>query len=71
VLLSLWFNTQRLDQFGSELYLSHLFPPALRVAKPIATNAFVDDLAALKATLDNKAKEPPRGDEGGRGGDEP
>ncbi|HWH80869.1 MAG TPA: FHA domain-containing protein, partial [Burkholderiaceae bacterium] len=28
VLLSLWFNVQRSDQFGDELYMSHLFPPA-------------------------------------------
>ena len=70
VLLSLWFNVQRSDQFGDELYMSHLFPPALRVASPIATDAFVGDLAALKATLDKKAKESARGDEGGRADDE-
>ena len=70
VLLSLWFNLQRTDQFGDELYMSHLFPPAMRVARPIATDAFVADLAVLKATLDKKAKEPARGDEGGRADDE-
>ena len=64
VLLTLWFNVQRRDQLGDELYMNHLFPPALRVAKPIASDAFVDDLASLKATLDKKAKEPARGDEG-------
>ncbi|HWH84011.1 MAG TPA: FHA domain-containing protein, partial [Burkholderiaceae bacterium] len=63
VLLSLWFNVQRSDQFGDELYMSHLFPPALRLAKPVPTATFVDSLAALKGTLDRKAKEPARGDE--------
>ena len=62
VLLSLWFNVQRSDQFGDELYMSHLFPPALRLARPISTDAFVDGLAPLQATLDKKAKEPDRGD---------
>ena len=70
VLLSLWFNVQRSDQFGEELYMNHLFPPALRVAKPISSDAFVDELGTLKATLDKKAKEPARGDEAGRGEDE-
>ncbi len=70
VLLSLWFNVQRSDQFGEELYMNHLFPPALRVAKPVSSEAFVDDLATLKATLDKKAKEPARGDEVGRGENE-
>ncbi len=62
VLLSLWFNVQRSDQFGDELYMSHLFPPALRLARPVSTDAFIDGLAPLKATLDKKAKEPDRGD---------
>ncbi|HEY4068949.1 MAG TPA: FHA domain-containing protein [Burkholderiaceae bacterium] len=55
--LTLWFNVQRSDMFGDELYMSHLFPPALRVAKPISTDALVNSLAPLKATLDRKAKE--------------
>ena len=70
VLLSLWFNVQRSDQFGDELYMSHLFPPALRLAKPVTTDAFVDGLAPLQTTLDKKAKEPARGGEGGRTDDE-
>jgi hypothetical protein len=37
--LSLWFNRQNRDQFGDELYMNHLFPPALRVARPIDTDA--------------------------------
>ena len=70
MLLSLWFNVQRSGQFGDELYMNHLFPPALRVAKPVSSDAFVDGLATLKAALDKKAKEPARGDESGRADDE-
>ena len=70
VALTLWFNLQRSDQFGDELYMSHLFPPALRLAKPISTDAFVDGLAPLKATLDKKAREPARGEEAVRDDDE-
>ncbi|MES2101646.1 MAG: hypothetical protein V4569_17610, partial [Pseudomonadota bacterium] len=70
VALSMWFNVQRSDQLGEELYMNHLFPPALRIARPISSDAFVDGLATLKATLDKKAREPARGDEGGRADDE-
>jgi hypothetical protein len=45
--------------------MTHLFPPALRVAKPISTDAFVNGLAPLKKTLDKKAREPARGDDTG------
>ena len=64
VLLSLWFNLQRGDQFGEELYMSHLFPPALRLARPVSVDAFVGGLAPLRAVLDKKAKEPARDDTG-------
>ena len=70
VALSMWFNLQRGDQLGEELYMNHLFPPALRLAKPVAPEAFVDGLAALRPLLDKKAKEPARGDEAGRSEDE-
>ena len=70
VALSMWFNLQRSDQLGDELYMNHLFPPALRLAKPVASDAFVDGLAALRPLLDKKAKEPARGDEAGRSEDE-
>lgn len=62
--LTLWFNVQRTDRFGDELYMNHLFPPALRVARPLTTDAFIDGLAPLKAKLDRKAREPGQGDEG-------
>jgi hypothetical protein len=64
VALSLWFNLQRTDLFGDELYMSHLFPPALRIAKPVSTDKFIDGLAPLKAALDKKAKDPGSGDDG-------
>lgn len=70
VALSLWFNVQRGDRLGEELYMNHLFPPALRLAKPVAPASFVDGMAALRPSLDKKAKEPPRGDEAGRTEDE-
>lgn len=57
VALTLWFNVQRTDQFGDELYMNHLFPPAMRLVKPIASDAFIDDLNRLKPLLDKKAKE--------------
>ena len=61
--LTVWFNLQRSDQFGDELYMSHLFPPALRLAKPVAADGFVTGLGTLQSVLDKKAKEPARGEE--------
>jgi len=66
--LSLWFNHQTRDQLGEELYMNHLFPPALRAARPLETDAFVKGLSSLKPTLDDKARKRDVGDEGG--GDE-
>lgn len=69
VVLTLWFNVQRADQFGDELYMNHLFPPALRLARPIATDAFIDRLGPLKATLDKKAKDANPGDDAAAAGE--
>ena len=66
IALTVWFNLQRTDQPGQELYMNHLFPPALRLAAPVGVDAFVDGLAALRPALDKKAKEPARGDDVGR-----
>lgn len=63
IALTLWFNLQRGDRFGDELYMSHLFPPALRIARPVASEAFIAGLAPLKAVLDKQAKEPGRSDD--------
>lgn len=54
--LSLWSNFQSGDRAGSELYMNHLFPPALRVAKPVDTTRFLEGVAALQSRLDEKAK---------------
>jgi len=68
VVLTLWLNVQRTDRFGDELYMSHLYPPALRLAKPVAADRFVDRLADLKPILDKKSKEQDSGEDGGSGG---
>ena len=67
VALTLWFNVQRSGRYGDELYMSHLFPPALRLARPVAVDTFIDGLAPLKATLDRRAREPGHGDDIGAG----
>ena len=68
--ITLWSNHQRSDRFGSDLYLSSLFPPALRLARPVPAEKFVDGLAVMQAVLDKKAKEAPSGDSGGGSDDE-
>ena len=70
IALTLWFNQQRTDLYGEELYMNHLYPPALRLARPLSVDAFVDGLAPLQAVLDKKAKEPPHGDAGPTRGDD-
>lgn len=62
--LGLWFHQQREDRWGAELYLSQLYPPAVRLARPVTVQAFVDAMAPLQPVLDRKAKEPPRGQQG-------
>jgi predicted secreted protein len=68
--LSLWLNHQRSDRFGAELYMSHLFPPALRLARPVTVDRFVDRLTPLQARLDRKAKEKATDDGASGGSDE-
>ena len=58
VALTLWFNQQRTSRIGDELYMSHLYPPALRIARPLPADRFIDGLGSLRALLDRKAKEP-------------
>jgi len=62
--LTLWNQQQRSERLGSDLYLSSLQPPALRLARPVAADAFVDGLAALQPVLDRKAKEEPSAENG-------
>jgi hypothetical protein len=64
IALTLWFNVQRSDRLGEDLYMSHLYPPVLRLAPAMPVDAFIDGLAPLQAVLDRKAKEEGRGDAG-------
>ena len=68
--LTLWFNQQRSDQLGDELYMNHLFPPMLRLARPVPADRFVDGLTSLKATLDKKAKDTSGTDDAGARADD-
>ena len=70
IALTLWFNVQRTSRVGEELYMSHLFPPKLRLAQPLATDRFIAELAPLRALLDKKAKEAPSAEEIGASKDE-
>jgi hypothetical protein len=68
--LTLWSNQQRSDRLGAELYMGHLFPPALRVAKAVPVDRFVGGMTSLQPVLDGKAKEAPLADGGTGGSDE-
>ena len=70
VALSLWFNVQRTGRPGEELYMNHLFPPQLRVARPTSVDRFVAGLAPMQAILDKKAKEQSGSDSEGAGDDD-
>ncbi len=63
--LTLWNQQQRNERLGSDLYLSSFQPPALRLARPVPADRFVDGLAELQPVLDKKAKEEPSTDSGG------
>lgn len=56
IVVSVWFNVQATDRIGSELYMNHLFPPAVRVARPVETPEFMKGVAALQSRLDDKAR---------------
>ncbi len=62
VALTLWFNVQRNERWGEELYMSHLFAPGLRLARPVNVDRFVEGVAALQPGLDSKATLATRGD---------
>ncbi len=70
VTLQLWFNVQRTGRPGDELYMNHLFPPALRLAKPVPVDRFVEGLAPIQAILDKRAKEQTGPDGNSRSGDD-
>lgn len=56
VVLNLWFNWQLTDRFGAELYMNHLFPPAVRVVAPVDMANFMQGVEAMQPTLDAKAR---------------
>jgi len=70
VAVMMWFNVQRTDRLGENLYMSHLFPPAMRLASPVSTDRFIDGLKPLQAVLDKKAKEAPSGESNGASDEE-
>ena len=49
-----WLNRMRL---GSELYMSSLFPPALRVAPAVPVDQFLQDADALRGKLDRRLRD--------------
>ncbi|MEP7302008.1 MAG: FHA domain-containing protein [Caldimonas sp.] len=67
VALQVWFNVQRTGRPGEELYMNHLFPPQLRVARPVSVDRFVEGLAPMQAVLDRQAKEQTGTDADSRG----
>lgn len=70
VAVMMWFNMQRTDRLGENLYMSHLFPPVLRLARPVPVDTFIDGLKPLQAVLDKKAKEPASGESNGASDEE-
>jgi len=60
--LTMWFNQQRTGRLGDELYMTHLYPPGMRLVRPVPADRFIDGLAPLHATLDKKAREPATSD---------
>lgn len=62
--LTLWNQQQRNDRLGSDLYLSSLQPPVLRLAPPVPAERFVDGLTTLQPLLDKKAREEPSAESG-------
>ncbi len=68
VLMLLATHVQRSDRLGDELYMSHLFPPSWRLAKPVASAPFIDGLAQLKPLLDKQAASRGGSDAGDTGG---
>lgn len=58
LVLNLWFNHQSHGRFGQELYMTDLFPPALRLAHPVEPAHFLAALAPLQERLDDDARRP-------------
>lgn len=54
-------NWYRFERLSGELYLSQLFPPALRLAPSASVDQFLDEAKGLQPALERKAKEPVSG----------
>lgn len=55
-----WLNRMRL---GNELYMSSLFPPALRMAPAVPVGQFLQDADALRGKLDRRLRDDGLADE--------
>lgn len=51
------YNYQKQDRLFSQLYVTTLAPPALRLAPAVETSTFLDEVRALKPVLDANAKD--------------
>jgi pSer/pThr/pTyr-binding forkhead associated (FHA) protein len=51
------YNYQKQDRLFSQLYVTTLAPPALRLAPAVETSKFLDEVRALKPVLDAHAKD--------------
>lgn len=63
IALTLWSNHQRSGRLGSDLYLSGLMPPALRLAPAVPVDRFIDGMATLQEPLQRRAREDARDDD--------
>ena len=55
-----WLNRMRLS---SELYMSSLFPPSLRVAPAVPVEQFLQETESLRGKLDRRLSDDGQGDE--------
>lgn len=57
LLSSAGLNWYRFERLSGELYLSQLFPPALRLAPAASVDQFLDEAKTLQPSLERKARE--------------
>jgi hypothetical protein len=57
VSLQLVYTYQKQDRLFSQLYVTTLGPPSLRLAPAVETSTFLDEVRALKPVLDEHAKD--------------
>jgi pSer/pThr/pTyr-binding forkhead associated (FHA) protein len=55
--LLLIYNYQKQDRLFTQLYVTTLAPPSLRLAPAVETSTFLDEVRALKPVLDGHAKD--------------